>query len=209
MKFSRHFRLDLPQAALDFVDVDLETDTPLFIDPYVLATRRDELSLQCADAVSSFFQELVTSIRAGDSRRAQLLLSHLHEPNETCLGLSTGAPSGRGVGGLQSSQLFSALSRSTAVQTGFVQDLADCELVVDGIGPDKISDITTNLIRRQLIEYTKAQCAAHGIVLTSTYPSGSMWNPQALAWENSYVQLPVVNDRRLLLVPKFIVRCHT
>lgn len=209
MKFSQCFELNLPQAALDFVDVDLETDTPLYIDPYVLSTRTDEFSLECAEAVSSFFQELINCIRAGDTSRAQLLLSHLHEPNETCLGLSLGRSSGRGVGGLQSNQLYSALSRSTAVRTGFVQDLSDCELVVEGIGPDKISDITTNLIRAQLIRYTQEQCAAHGIPLTGTYPSGPIWSPVTMSWDQSYVQMPVFNGRRILLVPKFIVRWHT
>jgi hypothetical protein len=209
MRFSQYFELDLPQAALDFVDVDLETDTPLFVDPYALSTRTDAFSVACAESVSNFFQELITAIRGSDRQKSLRLLSQLHEPNETCLGLSTGRSSGRGVGGLQSSQLHDSLSRSTAVKTGFVQDLADCELVVEGIGPDKISDITTNLIRKQLVEYTQAQCAAHGIQLTGTVPAGPTWNAATLRWDNEYVRLPVVNDRKIVLVPKFAVRWNT
>jgi hypothetical protein len=36
--------------------------------------------------------------------------------------------------------------------------------------------------------------------------SGPVWNPQANWWEEDLVELPVVNHRRLVLVPKAIAR---
>jgi hypothetical protein len=37
MEFSRAFGLDKTQAELDFVDVDLERDAPLFVDPFAIS----------------------------------------------------------------------------------------------------------------------------------------------------------------------------
>lgn len=206
MKFSTRFGINAAQCELDFVDVDLDTDTPLFVDPYAIATRSDTWSSGCAVSVNSFFQTTVDTIRADNRRAAIALLGELHEPNETRLGLSTGRPSGRGVGGLQAQHLHEALRRSTAVQTGFVEDLADCELLVEGIGPDKISDITTNLIRGQLVAYTQEQCANFGIELRGEVATGPIWLPDDRRWESRFAQLPVVEGRSILLVPKFAVR---
>jgi hypothetical protein len=208
MKFSEQFGLGFDQSMLDFVDISLDADIPLFVDPYALSTRIDEWSATCAGAVNTFFHEVIQAIRGSDEARAMELLGHLHEPNETCLGWSSGNPSGRGVGGLQATHLYRALSQSTAVRTGFVEDLADCEIVVEGIGPDKISDITTNLIRSQLITYTQQQCAAHGIPIPGTVASGALWDQARRRWTQEYVHLPVVDGKKILLVPKFAVRWH-
>jgi len=57
-----------------------------------------------------------------------------------------------------------------------------------------------------LIEYTQAQCALHGVDLIGDYPSGRYWDMDAAAWRQGYVRLPVVAQKRLILVPKFSVR---
>jgi len=79
------------------------------------------------------------------------LLNGLSEPNETHLGLSSGRPQGRGVSGKQAFDLYRHLTRSRAAASGLLSELADCDLFIEGIGPDKISDISTNIIRRELI----------------------------------------------------------
>ena len=40
--FSSYFDIIKTQAELDFVDIDLNLDTPLYVDPYALTTRDDE-----------------------------------------------------------------------------------------------------------------------------------------------------------------------
>ena len=47
----------------------------------------------------------------------------------------------------------------------FLASLEECELMIEGIGRDKISDLTTNVIRTHLIEYTQDQCTLHGVPL--------------------------------------------
>ena len=205
MKFSEHSGLRREQPELDFVDIDPSTDIPLFIDPYTLSRREDNWSKECAQDITSFFQTAVDAIRSGNHARARTLLSNLSEPNETCLGLSRGRPQGRGVGGKQAFDLYERLAGSQAVQTGMLSELADCELVIPGIADDKISDITTNIIRYRLIRYTQAQCELHGIQLRQV-ASGRYWDAQQQDWGQDYVHLPVVNSNRIILVPKAIVR---
>ena len=205
-KLSQHFGIDKSQPELDFVDVDTDTDTHLFIDPYVFSKRSDVWSAKCHDAMLSFFEAVLEAIKEGNEPRGQMLLNQLHEPNETCLGLSRGTPSGRGIGSLQAENLFYRLRESRAAQTGLLEELSDCELFIPGIGPDKISDVTTNIIREHLIEYTQYQCELHGIDLRGKVASGNLWNENSRMWENRYVRLPIIGGRKIVMVPKASVR---
>jgi hypothetical protein len=106
---------------------------------------------------------LLETLRANDEARVGHLVSHLTEPQETFLGVSSERPQGRGIGWSQSQDIVAALRQSTAFQTGILSDLAEAELFIRGIGPDKISDLTNNIIRGALIDYTRQQCELLGI----------------------------------------------
>lgn len=205
LRFSNYFGLKKRQSELDFVDILLDTDIPLYIDPFALSVEDDDWSRECSDLVTSFFQDLVDALYAKKLLRAREILNNLHEPNETRLGQSSGKPQGRGIGYTQANSLYHAFSESKAVETGILTDLSDCELFIDGIGHDKISDITTNIIRRKLVEFTEEQCRKWGIP-TESKPYGASWDPSLKDWRCGSGSLPVYNGYPLILVPKRSVR---
>ena len=205
VRFSNYFKLNKYQAELDFVDVYIDDDTSLFIDPYVFKVRDDAWSVECNNLIVDFFSTVVQSIRNKEYRYAKSLLERLGEPKETHLGMGRGSVAGKGVSGKQANDLYEKLSASKAVRTGYLKDLLDCELMIPGIGFDKISDITTNIIREKLIEYTQAQCELFNIPMRET-PSGKIWSPVEKRWLNGrYTSLPVVNGKKIILVPKYAV----
>ena len=205
MEFSRAFGLTKTQAELDFVDVDLERDAPLFVDRFAISQRLDSLSQECHLTLHAFFQQIVDAIRAGDDREAQSLLLQLREPNETRLGYSTRRPQGAGIGTMQARQLLAALRGSTAVQTGFLSSLEECELMIEGVARDKLSDLTTNIIRGHLADYTRQQCALFNI---PTRPTAlpACFNRDTGQWESRYLDVPVWQNSPIVLVPKYFVR---
>jgi hypothetical protein len=203
--FSEFFDLAKTQAELDFVSVPVNGDIPLFIDPFAISQRPDPWSQECRATLVAFFERVANAIRDGDHQAAYDLLQHLREPNETRFGLSAGHPRGAGIGSYQAEQLFHALRESTAVKTGFLTSLEECELHVEGIGHDKISDLTTNVIRGHLAEYTRQQCILLGIP-TQQLPLGPYYSPQASEWVSEYFELPLAHERPILLVPKVIAR---
>ncbi len=187
------------------MDVLLDTDIPLFTDPFAFKIGSSSQAVECNNLVVSFFQELIDSLRASRPIKALALLHNLHEPNETRLGLSRGLPQGRGIGGMQARRLYTAFAKSKAVTTGVLEDLSDCELFIDGISHDKISDITINIIRGELVAFTQQQCQKWGIPM-SPKPTGPFWNLQAKEWRNQIAPLPVYKGYPLILVPKQFVR---
>lgn len=203
--FSQAFNLGKSQLELDFVDVSLLRDNRVFIDPFGIAQALDRWSIDAAATVSAFFQQIVDDIRSGSEDHARQLLANLGEPNETRFGFSSKRPKGLGIGKGQAGEIYDALRASGAVRQGFITALEECELMIDGIGHDKISDLTTNILRGHLIEYTRAQCDGLGVPM-QTAPMGPVFNTDAMQWEDGFAELPVWHHRPILLVPKSAVR---
>jgi hypothetical protein len=204
-KFSKHFRINAPQSQLDFVDVSTDYDTKVYVDPYAIEMRDDVWSAQCSELIRSFFLEVLSALRAGDDLRAENLMSHLHEPAETFLGVSKFRPQGRGVGRMQARQLVKRIKKSKAFKTGVLSDLSEVALFVDRIGRDKISDLTTNVIREKLVEYTRQQCELYGIALEE-YNGPPLWDSRRKNWVSKKVELPRIKGVPVMLVPKYTVR---
>jgi hypothetical protein len=206
MRVSEFYRLGAEQPSLDFVDVRLETDTPLFVDPTALNLLDTEWGTRCKSLVQDYFSLVLQCIHDGDHTRAQRLLAALNEPNETRLGYSSDRPRGHGMGKKLAETMWEALHDSGAVRSGIIHDLEDTALMIDGIASDVISDIVTNIIREPLLEYTKDMCERYGIPLVEGVASLPIWNSRTQQWETRHIQQPVVNGQRLLLVPKALVR---
>ena len=206
MRVSEKYNLGRTQPTLEFVDVDIRGDTRVNIDPRAIQGIESTWSAECVALLQSFFSTVLDAIRTGKHARARHLLSTLREPNETHLGLSRGEAQGRGMGRDLARSTWDALRSSRAVSSGLLEDLEDTILFIEGIGPDIVSDITTNIIRGPLIAFTTDVCNYYGIDLTPGIASGQIWDHRTRRWTNSFVALPRTEFGPLILVPKAIVR---
>jgi hypothetical protein len=206
MRISKKFRLGLTQPSLDFVDVDTRNDTKVFLSPTAISALPSDWASTSVSLIQNFFRYVLDLIKQGRHENAEVLLLVLREPNETHLGLSRGRSQGRALGKGSAKDLWRALSKSKAAQSGLLVDLEDAALMIEGISVDIISDITTNIIRGPLIEYTQRMCGQHGIPMLEEIESGPVWDPQLRQWANGFVKLPVTENGKLLLVPKAVVR---
>lgn len=202
MKISQIFDLKKSQYELDFVDVDIEKDNHLFLDPFFISTRPDPWSTNANRTIKSFFQYAIDLIKSGQIDEAKSIFTNLNEPNETCLGMSKAKPRGNGMGPENSEQVFDSLMKSKAVETGVVENLEDTAIFIDGIGKDKVSDATTNIIRKCLLEYTEKQCELWGIPLTPEVPSGFYWDIDQRNWNQAFCKRLIIDEKSYILVPK-------
>jgi hypothetical protein len=207
MRVSEYFDLGRTQPTLDFVDVRLDTDTRAYIDPTAIRVQDSEWADACQALLQSYFTEVLEAASSSNDARSRRLMTALSEPNEVHLGFSKGRSRGRGLGPKIALDFLEAIRTSQAAQSRLLSDLEDTALLLDGVRPDLISDITTNVIRGALIGYTQAICEFYGIDLVEQY-TGPVWNPNALEWQEGFERLPRADDEVLLLVPKSIVRLH-
>ncbi len=204
-RISQIFELRKTQHELDFVDINPNRDIPVYLNPFVFASRSDPFSIDASRVIVSFFQHNLTLIKGGNVDAARANFQHLNEPNETCLGQSRHQPRGRGVGNDNADDLFDSIVNSEAVKTGLVEHLEDTAIFIPGIRRDKVSDMTTNIIRLNLIHYTQRQCALWGIPLAAGVPSGFFWDSNRMSWQQEHTDMLVIRRKKILLVPKGVV----
>lgn len=205
MRISEIFGLSLSPYELDFVDVDIDEDCPLFIDPFLISNINSQWAIQTDQIIKSFFNEFKNAMILKDYEKAKALFLYMSEPKENCLGISKkGTMNGRGVGELNTQKIVDKIIESNAIEKSLVNNIEDISIFVEDIDKDKVSDMVTNIIRKKLIEYTNKQCDMWGIELTraETLP---YWNPVAREWETTDDNLLVIEDREILLIPKSIV----
>lgn len=205
MKISEKLNLNKSQFELDFVDIDIEKDIPLFIDSNLIRKYDSEFNARFVDTMDSFFSYLLNTLSNNLNDKAKYLCSHLSEINETHLGLSKGVSNGKGVGQIGALKIFEGLKSSQAIEDGVLKDIEDLRVLVNGFDKDMLSDMLTNILKKHLLEYTISQCNLLDIELITNVPSGFFWNEKTLKWENEYMERLVIDNKPILLVPKKIV----
>lgn len=156
----------------------------MFVDPRAIRIQRGELVDDCIACLVSFFTEVLDAIRLADPEKVRRLMRQLGEPNETHLGYSRGRSRGRGLRGTRGDAIADAITSSKAAETGLLRDLEDTAFLVPGVGRDLLSDMTTQIIRGPLIEYTQRMCDYYEIPMQQQY-GGFIWNADTLEWKKS------------------------
>jgi hypothetical protein len=205
MRVSEYYELGLNQPVLEFLDVDMDTDTRVFVDPFALRLINTDWAREAVSVLQDFYTEVLHAVRGGDRAEVMYLFSHLGEVNEAHLGLSRNQSRGSGVSDGLAETLFNAFVDSPAMTSGVVDELEESILFIEGIGHDRLSDMTINIVKSSLIEFTQSMCEEYGMELIDGVDSGFMWNRHNHSWDVQPVKLPMAPSK-LLLIPKAVVR---
>lgn len=203
-RFSEYFKLN-QNVEFDFVDIYAYQDIPLFLDPFGISAMGTKWAKECENQIATYFQYLIDSIKTGDKKTIARLLNALHEVNEIALGYSSGIPQGRGIGKEQAKQIQMSFETSQAAISGDIKDIADCAILIPGISRDKISDITANILKRKLVEYTQIQCDKYNIP-TKKVAVNNAFDYKTFQFLSYFAQLPVIDGHAKILLPISSVR---
>lgn len=202
--FTEYFNINKEQKDLEFVDIYINADRKFFLDPAKLLNYDDAMSIQMSNSIVKYFDKLLQFIRKEDKLNSLRLLSGLKEPKEIYLGYATNGYIGNAVGGVKGEKIYKKLSESNAVRTGLLTDLEESALLVEGINRDIISDITVTITKKYLIEFTQEQCKKYQVPMGKV-KAGKIWDEKQDFWVEIESELPVYNDKPMILVPKKIV----
>ncbi|PNW28932.1 hypothetical protein [Formosa algae] len=204
MNFSIYFNLLERQPELGFVDIKLDRDNLLSIDPRLIELSDSPIAKEMQKRIDLFWAQLIIAIRAKDNRRINSLLSGLSEPHETRFGYSF-SKYGNSVGEKLKPKIVHAILSNPAVRSGVLSHFSDVDLCIEDVSGDRISDITTKIIKEVLIEYTQAECRKLGVLLQEV-KQRDIFDLNTSKWYSKNVLLPVHNGKPILLVPKDLVR---
>lgn len=188
---------------LDYLDVDINDDNLMFIDPMLIECQEDAWFVEADKTIRSFFDELYIAFRNRDNIKKNTLLSHAGEQNGTRLGYGNGY---NGKGNTMQGLLhtFSPLDELlNEIRT--IDRAIDLPVLLPGFSEDGLSDMLTNIIHDNLNEFTMSQLKKCG--LEGNYDlSYWTWNRNIRKWEHVTRLSFCVHGKELLLVPKQIVR---
>jgi hypothetical protein len=209
MKFSEYFGIEPPPEDSWF-DPFLNLDTKLFIDPFLLYADEFGSFAGSHEHVVAFFNSVFQMISRSRGNRDSLLwrraahLLRFPEVEELCIGYTSRGTRGSGSGSILAEIITEALWE--AVRAGLIEisHFEEVRILREGIGADRISDITAGLLRDRLTQYTEDVCRGVGIELSVTrYPRGR-YDPRSEQWTPIEAALPrnPYNNRPILLVPR-------
>lgn len=199
--FKEHFNIPQNQAVA-FVNIPLNSDLLFFIDPFLIANNRnDAINNTLFTQLTSFFTKLNQNfILPNDKINGLDFLSHLHEPNEYHLGYSD-TNEGKSISGSRAEKIFGLLRNNRFARQGIsiTNEAHNVLLLVDGIGPDIMSDTIANVCKNVFANFTTQQCQLYNIQ-TSAFPM-YYYNRNAQLWELQDFQLPSYGGKPIILVP--------
>lgn len=188
-----------------FVDVAINDDNLLFIDPCLIEYGTDTWSIKASSYIKSYFDKLFEAYATGNRNTTRYLLSHAREQNATHLGYGNG-DNGKGNTADGLLEVFQPMERliNQIKTVGKAQDLP---LLIPGFGEDGMSDLLTNVLHECLNDFTLEQMNSYGIKSNGKVTFYT-WDLRSEDWKQIERPAYLINGKELLLVPKKIVRSN-
>lgn len=206
--FSDRFKVD-PSAIEDHgaYDISVVTDTPLFVDPFLLFTSEDDKYQALHEGILEYLRFLKAKGSVPLTEPAIQNWFAFREVRQNWLGFTQDGNAGHGLGKKFARELHQAFDgmlkdfgEETVTDSSHLEKLA---LVSDGVGRDAISDFTTNLIKHFLCSYTQEFAKNHvKDELCDTFSVvRAMFDYNTESWVTKRYVLPRLGKDFVLLTP--------
>jgi hypothetical protein len=209
------YKLDYKNPECDFLNINLDEDTRLFVDAYAMSRSSNQHMQLGHKTLRTFMSETLSGLKnyIKDSTAIDSLWIPrcFSEPKGTGIGLAKNGHKGRGSNEVKCQQIITALRHSQAVETGDLEDLEELLLVIEGIGSDTISDITINIAKKHFIEYTQEKCKKLNIPISTTKEKIRYFCNIDKIWKSDKFDLPHLEvglDKRvsyLIFIPNEVL----
>lgn len=209
MLFSEYYKIQY-MGDEDWFNPILTQDTLLFIDPFAVFKSKDALFKGCYSEMMYFFQKAFELIaHAGGSntnlsyKKAESMLM-FPEVNAICLGYSK-TRRGSGTGPLWAKSLAKNINTVIANGVTEISHFEELGIFCEGIGPDRLSDMTSNLLKGRFITYTQRICNLHGIPMEKKRVQNAYFDYEYMRWCDGEYLLPInpyKGNSPVILIPK-------
>ncbi len=202
-RFIDHYEVLKSQAELDFAVPFLDEDIPLYLDPFLLWKSPSQQDQSMHTTIIDAFNALGRMSINGNKQEAIKRLCALSECDEAGLGTS-GARTGKRIGLNKAEEVLSLFERVPRFSKFECNHIEETQLVIDGISKDRISDISANLIKSFIIDFTVDQCTNLGVPLKKV-ALDNIWSVRDRKFiDGQSYPLPInpISDKPILLIPK-------
>jgi hypothetical protein len=202
-RLTDHYGIFAPQKELSFAIPFLDEDLPLYVDPFLLWKSPSQQDNALHVAIVDAFNSIGNLWLNGGKDDAVEQLARASECPEVGFGQSK-TRSGKPLGKQEAERTLRLFESIPQIRERGLTRIETLQLLVPGIGKDRISDFSCSFIKSFLIDYTIDQCQKLNIPLrlgcsVERYDT----RKQAFVHESD-LQLPVnpQTTEPILLVPK-------
>lgn len=195
----------------DWFDPHLRVDTKLFIDPLLLLQAGGEWAQAHGELIAHFVHCYGLVAKAASStsvsaKAARRLLT-FPEPYELGLGYSAAGTRGSGAGDRFAARMADGIAVAIAAGLKRPEHIEEVGILNEGIGADRISDATANVIKARLIAYTQGVARRHQVPLEKHRVRHARVTLDSARWHDEDVDLPTnpFTGLPVILVPEFLL----
>lgn len=210
MRFSDHFGISRTDRD-GWFDPHLTVDAKLFIDPLLLLDAGGTWADAHSELIGHFVRcyELVakSTSRSSVSAIAARRLLTFPEPFELGLGYTAIGTHGSGSGGGYATRMMDGIAVAIAAGLSQPEHIEEVGILNEGVGADRISDATANVLKARLIAYTQEIAHRHEVPLERHRVRHTRVTLDEGRWHDENVELPTnpTTGRALILVPEFLL----
>jgi hypothetical protein len=213
MLASKHFSIKRT-AQDDWFDPILNADTDLFLDPFLVFKEGAGFWSDAHTRIIKHFDRAFLLISEGNCNAKSLqykkavALLIFREPRELCLGYTAKGTAGAGSGLGYARTIAHAIVEAVKRGLKHPKHFEELGILNEGIGPDRISDITCTILKERLVRYTQAIAKRHGLPVSLHQLYAGAFDERRLRWESSTLELPTnpFTNGPLVFVPKRFLR---
>jgi hypothetical protein len=210
MRFSEAFGITRGDED-DWFDPHLTIDTKLFIDPLLLLEAGGDWADAHAELIAHFVYcyQLVaraTGPQSVSALSARRLLT-FPEPWELGLGYTAQGTDGAGGGDRYAQRMADGIAVAIAAGLANPEHIEEIGILNEGVGADRISDATANVLKQRLIKYTQEIATRHNVPMESHKVRHARVVQSAGRWVDEPADLPTnpVTGKPVLLVPRRVL----
>lgn len=196
-------------------NVSLINDLPLFIDPFLLFNSKKPDYKKLHDQIIKYVIFLRDKSENIDLDIGLLQAWYFFpEVKQNWFGFSVSGNKGAGLRNdfaislhKNLNKIFSRFGDEKVTRGSHLEKLC---LLKDGVGRDKISDFTTNLIKQYLLEFTEKFATVHisKKLRKKVLVERVVFNYKTEIWEHKRFDLPFINNDYVILTPKNLLTKH-
>ena len=204
MKISELLKEYKGHSNFKFVDVDIDRDTKLFLDPRLIEMGKGKFCTEAFNKLNSFFDKLYNLYRNNASDEEKMrLFSHLHEINATKLGYGNGQ---NGKAKTPEGMLKTLRKLEKIINSGiYFSNPIDIPVFIQNFAEDCMSDMLTNILFRELNNFTVNIFENYGWESEKLDKDVYYWDLNENMWMKNEDKCILINGELILLVPKEIV----
>lgn len=190
----------------EIVQLDFEHDNELFIDPYRIDEEKSELLKRAKEKILKYFDLFFYSVEHNLRNNVAKMGEHLHEINATKLGYSSKDDKPKGKGFCQR-DLLVIFDEAIKIKD-HIEDMPDILVLAENVGPDKVSDLTTNIIYEELLEFTMAIITKYNLQIELRKKRKWTFDVNKQEWQKKEMLVPCIDNEEILFIPDKLVASY-